>query len=254
MISTANNHSLDFMYGGLFKTIHHLDRLKIKYAGTGKNLAEARKLTYLDTAKGRVGFIAASSTFASVGMAGPARRNLHGRPGLNPLRFQEYYAADEEILFHLKGISEKLGLKIDKENEQFFGQKFQVEEKLGRITKPDPSDMEGNLESIREASRQADWVVFSLHCHQGREDRSDKPAMFVEQFARACIDEGAHLFLGHGPHVFMGIEIRNGKSIFYSLGNFIYQNFSAEKIPAEFYMKFSLDPYKDTPSDAFDAR
>jgi poly-gamma-glutamate synthesis protein (capsule biosynthesis protein) len=51
-----------------------------------------------------------------------------------------------------------------------------------------------------------------------------------------------------------GIEIRKNKPIFYSLGNFLYQNFSADIIPAEFYMKFGLDPYRGMPADVFDAR
>jgi len=254
MVSTANNHSLDYMYGGLFKTIYHLNRLKIKYAGTGKNLSDARKPAYVDTAGGRIGLISASSTNAPFCVAGPARRDMNGRPGLNPLRYQEYYTSDEQIISQLKEIYNKLGLKHDEEGERFFEKIFTIGEPLGRTTQPDPSDMAGNLESIREALRQSDLVIFSLHCHQGRENEFDKPATFVEEFARACIDEGAHLFLGHGPHVLMGIELRNGKPIFYSLGNFIYQNFSAERIPAEFYAKFSLDPYSGTPSDAYDER
>lgn len=40
-------------------------------------------------------------------------------------------------------------------------------------------------------------------------------------FARAAIDAGADLVVGHGPHVLRTIECYQGKPIFYSMGNFV---------------------------------
>ena len=51
-----------------------------------------------------------------------------------------------------------------------------------------------------------------------------EPAQFLVTFARAMIDAGADLFVGHGPHVLRGIEIYKGAPIIYSLGDFIFQN------------------------------
>jgi len=42
----------------------------------------------------------------------------------------------------------------------------------------------------------------------------------VYQFAHSCIDSGASLILGHGPHVTRSIELYKNKLICYSLGNF----------------------------------
>ncbi|WP_071597016.1 CapA family protein [Niabella aurantiaca] len=47
------------------------------------------------------------------------------------------------------------------------------------------------------------------------EDRGD-----VHAFARSCIDAGADLVLGSGPHVARGIELYRQKLIAYSLGNY----------------------------------
>ena len=47
------------------------------------------------------------------------------------------------------------------------------------------------------------------------EDRGD-----LRAFARAVIDAGAGIVIGHGPHVLRGLEIYKGKLIAYSLGNF----------------------------------
>ena len=88
LYSRANNHSLDFGEGGLFSTSKILDRLGLVHAGVGENLARARAPAYLETKNGRVAMVSMSSTFASFGRAGETRRDLIGRPGLNPLRYQ----------------------------------------------------------------------------------------------------------------------------------------------------------------------
>jgi poly-gamma-glutamate capsule biosynthesis protein CapA/YwtB (metallophosphatase superfamily) len=51
----------------------------------------------------------------------------------------------------------------------------------------------------------------------GPEQRGD-----VMAFSHRCIDAGADLVLGHGPHVPRGIELYKGKLIVYSLGNFAF--------------------------------
>ncbi|MEN0059492.1 MAG: CapA family protein, partial [Bdellovibrio sp.] len=60
-----------------------------------------------------------------------------------------------------------------------------------------------------------------VELHMG-ENRGDTRA-----FAKAAIDAGADLILGHGPHVLRGMEIYKSKLIVYSLGNFAtYTHFS----------------------------
>jgi poly-gamma-glutamate synthesis protein (capsule biosynthesis protein) len=54
------------------------------------------------------------------------------------------------------------------------------------------------------------------------------------------IDEGADIFVGHGPHVLRGIEIYKGKPIFYSLGDFIFENETLERLPYENYEELGL--------------
>jgi poly-gamma-glutamate synthesis protein (capsule biosynthesis protein) len=85
-----------------------------------------------------------------------------------------------------------------------------------------------------------------------RVDIEEQPE-FVVDFAHQCIDAGADIFAGHGPHVFMGVEIYHGKPIFHSLGNLIFQNDTLRHIPANPYERFGIDPY-GTPSDFFDLR
>src|SRR5690606_4156111 len=69
----------------------------------------------------------------------------------------------------------------------------------------------------------------------------------------ACIDEGAHAILGHGPHILRGIEIYKERPIFYSLGNFIFQNDTVTHLPQDFYTKYDLG-FEHNVSDALDFR
>lgn len=46
----------------------------------------------------------------------------------------------------------------------------------------------------------------------------------VLEFARACVDAGADLVAGHGPHVPRAMEMYQGRLIAYSLGNFCTWN------------------------------
>ena len=76
---------------------------------------------------------------------------------------------------------------------------------------------------------------------------------FHETVSHACIDAGADLFLGHGPHLLRGIEIYDGAPIFYSLGNFMMQNETVTRLPTELYERYDLDS-DATPADLFDTR
>ena len=83
-------------------------------------------------------------------------------------------------------------------------------------------------------------MIVSLHCHESGANRS-VPADFIPIFAKAVIDAGADVFVGHGPHVLRGIEIYKGKPIFYSLSNFIFQNETVLRMPEDSYEQYSLD-------------
>ncbi|MFW5897088.1 MAG: CapA family protein [Bacillota bacterium] len=121
------------------------------------------------------------------------------------------------------------------------------------VTEPIEEDLEGNLRAISEASRQADWVIFSVHSHEPHPDDPRAPGDFYRTAARRAIEAGADVVAGHGPHHIRGIEIYEGRPIFYSLGNFIFQNETVQWLPQEFYDNFGLST-EDTPGTAFDAR
>ncbi len=46
-----------------------------------------------------------------------------------------------------------------------------------------------------------------------------------QEIAHSFIDQGADMIIGHHPHVVQGMEIYQNKPIFYSLGNFIFDQY-----------------------------
>lgn len=88
ILSLANNHSTDWGHEGLADTMALLDDAGLVYAGAGRNLQAARGPRYLDGAKGRIGLVAASSTFPASSRAADPLGEVPGRPGVNPLRHE----------------------------------------------------------------------------------------------------------------------------------------------------------------------
>jgi len=257
LFAWANNHTLDYSYGGLAATQGYLDRAGFVHAGAGAHLAEAGAIRYLDTPNGRVALIAATSTFHESWIAGDQRPDGPGRPGVNPLRFTTVYQAPRELLGQLEKVAAASGingehqrrieegfLTADRDDSVRFGQHLFIASDSGRIgelTRPHEGDLARILKSVREAARRADVVLVSIHSHEGPSGAKHLPADFFVTTARACIEAGAHAIIGHGPHVLRGVEVYQNRPIFYSLGNFIFQNESVAWQPADFYEKYRLN-------------
>lgn len=266
LLARANNHSLDYSIEGLRRTSELLDQAGLCHAGVGENLTDARSARYLDLDQGRVGFLSASSSFASFGRAGEQRPDSSGRPGLNPVRYRTYCVVSAEQMAALRQISVTIGNEQRKQHaiQNGWGQpdkegeltltntRFAVGDQPGIYTEVEQADLLGNTKWIDDAKRQSDFVAYSMHWHEGG-NIPEEPATFHPGYARACVDAGADAFLGHGPHIMRGIEIYQGKPIFYSLGNFVFQNETVRKLPADVYEKTGLDHYA-TPADYYDKR
>ena len=79
---------------------------------------------------------------------------------------------------------------------------------------------------IERAKKLADVVVVSFHWGDEYEIKHNKEQ---ERVGKLAIDSGANLVIGHHPHVVQEVEAYRGGYIFYSLGNFIFdQNFSKD--------------------------
>ena len=105
--------------------------------------------------------------------------------------------------------------------------------------------------AITAAKEEADLVIVSMH--SGTE-YVPGPNSRQTKFARVAIDYGADLVIGHHPHVIQTIEKYKDKYIFYSLGNFVFdQSWSqetADSLAVKFYftkeglVSFTLHPLR----------
>jgi poly-gamma-glutamate synthesis protein (capsule biosynthesis protein) len=91
-----------------------------------------------------------------------------------------------------------------------------------RIALADPAVLCGDVAELR---KHADIVIVSMH--HGIE-YAPKPSRTQVAFAHAAIDAGATLVIGHHPHVIQPEEKYHDGLIFYSLGNFVFDQYQRE--------------------------
>lgn len=109
-----------------------------------------------------------------------------------------------------------LGYTFDQSNGNW-------KEKDPRIGMIDP---EAVRRDVADLKKRADVVIVSMH--NGIEYKP-KPSPGQIAFAHAAIDAGAKLVIGHHPHVIQPSELYRGGIIFYSLGNFIFDQYQREE-------------------------
>lgn len=91
------------------------------------------------------------------------------------------------------------------------------------------NDIPGAERTVRRLAADHDIVIVSFHggAEGGALHVPYGPEMFLgenrghlRRSARAVVDAGADLVIGHGPHVPRGVEVYRGRLVAYSLGNF----------------------------------
>jgi poly-gamma-glutamate synthesis protein (capsule biosynthesis protein) len=93
------------------------------------------------------------------------------------------------------------------------------------ITYPKTSKSE-IISQIKLHDPEVDWLIVSLHWGN---EYLPAPETWRVNLARQLVDAGADIIHGHHPHVWQGIEVYKNKYIYYSLGNFIFdQSWSHE--------------------------
>ena len=189
IVTVANNHTMDWGYGGLFDTMGALTAAQIPFVGAGKDLISARDHKILESKGTKVAYIGCSSQLPRGSSAGKYR------PGLNPVHVQIQWAVvtgqlDESPLFNPPIVSAVL--------EQ---------------------DLQDLCTSVERAKNDADIVV--LACHGGA-TWMEGQAEYQIQLAHSVIDAGCDIFIGHNSHKLQAIEVYKQKLIFYDLGNFVF--------------------------------
>ncbi len=104
-------------------------------------------------------------------------------------------------------------------------------------------DWDRNIAAVREAAEKADFVIYYQHFQidldefegmdegEATEDghrKIDDVAQWQGDFAKAIIDAGASIYIGHGHRGFDGVEIYKGRPIFRQFGGLAYQGLRPE--------------------------
>lgn len=191
LIGTANNHAYDLLDEGVLNVIRHLEARNLAYSGTGADVEQAAKPGYLDTPNGRVALVSAAS--GAVRDSGAATAT---KPGVN------------EIILE-GGVQD------------------------GDPGQPSSEDADRILRNIAEARENADIVISYHHNHLydanfgeligGRDPNRYIPPRWIKEWSRKMIDAGADIVVHQGLPLVQGIEVYQGRPIFYDMGNFMFQ-------------------------------
>lgn len=186
VMSFANNHHMDSGLDAFAATIDRLKGRGIGVCGAGSDLESSRRPAILTAKNIRVAFLGYSSILLS-GYAATTNR-----PGCAPLRIHTYYEMSEP---------EQPGCPAK------------------TFTTPNQDDLKALVADVRAAKQEADFVVVTPHW--GIHFLPAVLADYQSVVAKAAIDAGADLVLGHHQHILKGIEVYRGKVIFHGLGNFV---------------------------------
>jgi poly-gamma-glutamate capsule biosynthesis protein CapA/YwtB (metallophosphatase superfamily) len=272
----AQNHATDYGVAGLVASIEALEARGLPYAGVGRTLSEARAPRYFSAPGCRVAYLAAGSSNARLSLAADPSVGDVGRPGIAPVRVQKTHYIRQDRFAELRDIMAEAGVNVAATGTTAPGIHFPYPDKA--IYDPPPAggfsvegvnfapadesrivtdalerDVTALIESVSEASRQADLVLVGLHSHEGLQGRwnTDTPAEFLQPLAHRLIDAGAHAILAHGPHMLRGVELYKGRPICYSLGNFIFNVETFAAFPLEVYEQQGM-PITSRAADLFD--
>lgn len=195
----------DFGNVGFFDTMKALTEANIQYVGGGKTLEEAMQEKIIEVKGQKVGFLSFDAAFAETTQAraipSADRKSYLNKPGLAPINVKLSYGINPATLAVITQTRERA---------------------LGAITierKVSEESLQRAVEKIKDTRTKVDLLVVMIHWGAvGDEIQEHQPSL-----GHAIIDAGADIICGTHPHRPHGVEIYKGKTIFYSLGNFIYQ-------------------------------
>ncbi|MFC1647585.1 CapA family protein [Patescibacteria group bacterium] len=104
-------------------------------------------------------------------------------------------------------------------------------------------DFEKTAQQIRDLEEQVDYTIISIHW--GAEYKH-KPLQRKVNMAHMFVDNGADLVIGHHPHVVQTMEIYNDVPIFYSLGNFVFDQYWSHDTQEGMGIGVELEPFQKT--------
>lgn len=95
-------------------------------------------------------------------------------------------------------------------------------------------------QALETVLTESDEVFLIVSMHWGTEYMLESND-FQKEFAHKLIENGADLVIGHHPHVTQEVEVYENKMIFYSLGNFIFDQYFSVDVEQGLTFEMTLD-------------
>ncbi len=187
-VTFAGNNNVDYGPEAMLDTVDRLSTNGVQSVGVGADLSAAREPLYLKGDSATLGVVNACSVLRS----GYAATDT--TPGLSPVHVSTFYETLENV-YEQPGTPPRT------------------------VTMPNERDLTAVQNKIEEAADTADFVLFAMH---GGVHFTYDLAMYQPDIAYRAIDAGADAVIGTHPHNLQAIDIYRGKPIFYSLGNFVF--------------------------------
>jgi poly-gamma-glutamate synthesis protein (capsule biosynthesis protein) len=183
--TTASNHSFDQGPPGVEDTLSELRRLGIATTGTGMTLDEARRPAIVKHGGLRLGFL-------SYNAVGPRESwATVVKAGAAYVRISQYY-------------------EVELASPGALATEF---------TSPDYESLEAMQEDIRRLRDDVDVVCVSIH--KGIGFVRAQLAQYERPLARAAVDAGADVVVGHHAHILRGVEVYRDRPIFHGINHFV---------------------------------
>ena len=112
----------------------------------------------------------------------------------------------------------------------------------------DITPAESDFALIQTSSKKVDVLIVSLHW--GNEYQAH-PSSNQKEIAQRVIASGADVLVGHHPHWVEDIEYVNGKPVYYSLGNFVFDQMWSENTRKGLLVKLTFDKKGEIISEEF---
>jgi hypothetical protein len=201
IVSTANNHTMDYMLPGLLQTQDVLNQHGIIHSGSGITSYEAYTPAFVNKRGLNIAFLRSCDRTGQYNNAQPFLQSGFDKPGFAYMT--PYYISRQ--LAAVDGIAD---LKI-------------VEMHGGSEYSTSPGEGYDKSNPFLEDTQDEDYSL-----------RSDVPHQWDIEIRQGAIDAGADLVIVHHPHIIQALEVYNGKLIAHSLGNFIFDLDYPECMPS----------------------
>ncbi len=187
-VGVANN--VTYPWQAFMRSKQVLDSAGILFAGGGENLEKAHQPVILEKNGLKVGFMQYAATVFPYNHAATV-----DQPGIAEIKVHTAYQPPKNL---------------DKP-----GQPPLV------ITWLDEASKAIMADDIKKLRGKVDILIVSFHWGVSG---TTEPVSYQSEIGQAVIDSGADIVFGHGPHKYQKVELYQGKPIFHSLGQAVFDD------------------------------